>query len=227
MVALFVLGIFLFFIVLDFIVLKSQGKTHPAFEKVLSIPATSMLPGMEIVIPRGILLTKGHVWMKKNKSGLIKLGIDEFINKALGKISIQNNFSAGQKLNTGDVLFEGRIGNKKLMFHSPVNGIVKSTNSSPANKESSKPYGNWCIELISNDIAVGKGISFSGNNALNWLKQEFIKLDSFLMKQAAGQELAGVTMYDGGNIIENASFELIKNNAEAFEKEFLSFQLEY
>jgi glycine cleavage system H lipoate-binding protein len=223
MVALFVLAVFIFFIVLDFIVLKFQGKTHPAFEKVLSIPAMSILPGIEIVVPGDILLTKGHLWMKKNKPGLIKLGIDEFIINTLGKISIQNNFSAGQKLRAGDVLFESRIGNKKLKFHSPVNGIVKSINSSHADKGSSNPYSNWCIELLSNDFAAVNVMSFSGNNALNWLKQEFIKLDNFLMKHAPGQELAGVTMHDGGKIIENASSDLIKNNAEDFEKEFLSF----
>jgi glycine cleavage system H lipoate-binding protein len=222
MVALFVLTAFLFFIALDFAVLKVQGKTHPAFEKVLTLSGLSILPEMEIKVPGGVVLSKGHIWMKKNKSGLIKLGIDDFINRALGNISIQTSLSIGKELKRGDVIFEGTIGNKKLKFHCPVNGIVNSINSNFAEREISGAYDNWNIEITSKDFTANKGLYFSGSEALNWLKQEFIKLDDFLMMRSAVPELAGVTMYDGGKVVEGASVKIIKDIAEDFEKEFLS-----
>lgn len=222
MVALFVLAAFIFFIVLDFAVLKIQGKTHPAFEKVLSISGLSILPEMEIKVPGDVLLSKGHIWMKKNKFGLIKLGIDDFVNKALGSISIQNNLNVGKELKRGDVMFEGTVGNKKLKFRSPVNGFVKAINSNPAGRENSDSYSDWNVELSSRDFSAGKGLYFSGSDALNWLKEEFTKLDNFLMINSIRPELAGVTMYDGGKVVEGASANLIKDMAEDFEKEFLS-----
>ena len=105
----------------------------------------------------------------------------------------------------GDVIFEGAIGNKKLKFRSPVNGVVKAINSNPSIEKFLDPYDDWNVELSSKDFTCGKELYFSGSEALNWLKQEFIKLDGFLMKHFAGPELAGVTMYDGGKIVEGAS----------------------
>ena len=222
MVSLFVLAVFLFFIVLDFAVLKFQGKTHPALEKVIPLSGLAYIPEMELKIPGGVLLSKGHIWMKKNNSGLIRLGLDDFINKVLGDISIKNNLSIGKELKRGDVIFEGLMGNKKLKFHSPVNGVVKAINSDSQDREYSDSYGNWHVELTSKDNSSGKGLFYSGNEALNWLKQEFTKLDNFLSAHSARPELAGVTMYDGGKAVEGASAGLINKIAEDFEKEFLS-----
>jgi glycine cleavage system H protein len=222
MVALFVLAVFIFFILLDIAVLKFQGKTHPAFEKILYLSNLSFLPELEIKVPGNIVFSKGHVWMKKNKSGLIKLGVDEFVNKSLGKISIQNNLYAGKELKKGDILFEGIIGEAKLKFRSPVNGIVKSVNPISYISEISDSYSNWNLEISSADFSAGSVNYFSGSNALNWLKEEFLKLDNFLMNNSIKPELVGITMYDGGKVVDGASAILIKGAAEDFEKEFLT-----
>jgi glycine cleavage system H lipoate-binding protein len=222
MVALFVLAAFIFFIALDFVVLAIQGKTHPAFEKVLSLSGLTILPEMEIKVPRDVVLSKGHVWMKKNKSGIVKLGTDEFVNKALGNIAIHNDLSIGKELKRGDVIFEGTVGNRKLKFRSPVSGIVNSINSNSVDSEYPDIYSNWSVELSSGKFTNDKGLFFSGSSALDWLKKEFIKLDDFLKVYSVKPELAGVTMYDGGKVIEGASIEVIKNITEDFEKEFLS-----
>lgn len=222
MVALFVLALFILFIAMDFIVLKVQGKTHPAFEKVLSISGLSYVSEMEIKVPGDIVLSKGHLWMKKNKSGLVKLGVDDFVNKALGNISIQNNLSIGKELKRGEVIFEGKVGNKKLKFHSPVNGVVRSINSNSHDRDYSDSYSNWNVELSSKDFSTGNGQYFSGSEALNWLRQEFTKLDNFLKVHSAMPELVGATMYDGGKMVEGIKAGLNDKAAEDFEKEFLS-----
>lgn len=220
MVALFVLAAFIFFIITDLIVLKMQGKTHPAFEKVLSLAGFSFLPDMDIKVPEGIMLSKGHLWIQKNKSGLVRLGVDEFTYKALGNISLQNKLEAGKELKRGEVIFEGAVGNKKFKFRSPVSGVIKSVNFS--HDRNSDPYNNWNVEISAKDFTPGNGLFFSGKDAINWLNNEFIKLDNFLMMHSDNHELAGVTMYDGGRMVEGASAELINGAAEDFEKEFLS-----
>jgi glycine cleavage system H lipoate-binding protein len=222
MVALFVLGAFIFFIVLDLAVLKVQGKTHPAFENILSITDLTILPEMEIKVPDSVALSKGHMWIRKNKHGLVEVGTDEFISKSLGNITIQNNLVIGKEVKRGDVLIEGILKNKKIKFLSPINGVVKSINSTSSDAVNSEPYSNWNVELSSGEFIPGKGLFLSGRDALNWLKQEFIKLDNFLMEKSVRPELAGVTMYDGGKVVEGVSGMLIKDIAEDFEKEFLS-----
>ncbi|MCB0753722.1 MAG: hypothetical protein KDC52_19775, partial [Ignavibacteriae bacterium] len=78
MVAIFVLAVFLSVLSIDLIVLKFQGKYHPAFETPSAQYDEPIYDGNVITIPSNLFLSKGHTWLKKNKDGLIEIGIDPF-----------------------------------------------------------------------------------------------------------------------------------------------------
>ena len=128
MVAIFVLTLFLLFISVDLIVLKIQGKSHPAFEPSSPQFDSSIFDRNSFPIPSNIFFSKGHTWLKTNNDGLISIGIDEFGMMALGALSILNCASVGKELKRGEIIFEGAYGNKKVKFLSPINGIIKSVN---------------------------------------------------------------------------------------------------
>ncbi len=113
MVAIFVLTAFLFILSVDLIVLKIQGKNHPAFEPLFPQYSLSY-DGNSFTIPSNTVFTKGHTWLKKNKDGLIIIGIDSFGTTALGNLSVLKCAEVGTKLNHGEMIFEGSYGNKKI-----------------------------------------------------------------------------------------------------------------
>ena len=129
MVAIFVLAVFLSVLSLDLIVLRLQGKYHPAFEPSLSQYKFPVYDGNVITIPSNLLFSKGHTWLKKKKDGLLEVGIDPFGTTALGLLSIQKFAESGKVIKRGSMIFEGSYGNKSVKFLSPVNGIVKSINA--------------------------------------------------------------------------------------------------
>ena len=102
MVAIFVLTMFLFFLAIDLVVLKIQGKYHPAFEPSILQFDSSHFEINNYQIPADIYFSKGHTWLKKNRDGLISIGIDEFAASALGKLSILNYADEGKQLKRGD-----------------------------------------------------------------------------------------------------------------------------
>jgi glycine cleavage system H lipoate-binding protein len=139
-VAIFVLTLFLLFISVDLIVLKIQGKSHPAFEPLIPPFDSLVFDRNSFTIPSNIFFSKGHTWLKKNNDGLISIGIDEFGMMALGTLSILNCAQVGQEVKRGEMIFEGAYGNKTVKFLSPTNGIVKSVNENIFGKKISNPY---------------------------------------------------------------------------------------
>ncbi len=222
MVAIFVLAMFLFFLSVDLIVLKIQGKVHPAFEPSFSQLELSNFLGNNFSIPSDILLSKGHTWLKNNKDGLIQIGIDEFGVKALGTLSILNFPPVGKELQRGDILFEAVYGNNTVKFRSPINGIVDSVNTEILGKKISNPYETWGVRLSSKNFLGNQGMFFKGKEAIDWMKKEFIKLQNFINAHSPNLELAGATMFDGGQKTNDTISSLVDKSLNDFEKEFLS-----
>lgn len=222
MVAIFVLVVFLSLLTIDLIVLKIQGKYHPAFEPSLSQYDFPIYDGKIITIPSNLFFSKGHTWLKKNKDGLLEIGVDPFGTTALGALSIQKCAESGEEIKRGSMIFEGSYGNKTVKFLSPVNGIVKSINTDIIGKEISDPYKDWGVQLISKDSTENGDLFFTEGEALKWMKKEFIKLKGFITDNSPNVELAGETMYDGGLLSNDAITLLVNKSVNDFEKEFLS-----
>jgi hypothetical protein len=62
----------------------------------------------------------------------------------------------------------------------------------------------------------------SGSSAQQWLKKEMRRLKDFLAESSFAPEAVGVTMYDGGNIIEGVLSSLNTDVIPDFEEQFLS-----
>jgi glycine cleavage system H lipoate-binding protein len=222
MVAIFVLTLFLFFISVDLIVLKIQGKSHPAFEPEIPQFDSTIFENMSFAIPSNTFFSKGHTWLRKNSDGLISIGIDEFGSMALGTLSILNCVPVGQDLKRGEMIFEGAYGNKIVKFLSPINGIVKSVNDNILGNKISNPYETWGVQLASKDFSKNQKSFMIGTEASNWIKKEYVKLKDFINIHSPKIDLAGTTMFDGGSLSNDMISSLVDHSADDFEKEFLS-----
>lgn len=217
MVAITVVLAFLFFITVDMIVLKLNGKTHPAFEKDAD-ETRSLIFNMNFEMPKDVLISKGHTMIKKLSHGLLQIGIDDFIQNLLKNFSLSKNIEAGKRLNVGDTIFESSAGNKIIKLRSPVAGVIKSA----AGYNNGNVKNASSLHFIIEPEHIDDNNSFlSGVNAVNWMKGELIKLEDFLTEHSGMPDLAGVTMYDGGKMLENNIELIIVNNIDEFEKEFL------
>ena len=222
MVAIFVLAAFLLFIAVDLIVLKVQGKYHPAFEPAYRQVDLSIFDRNSFTIPSNIYFSKGHTWLQKTKEGLFNIGIDAFANMALGKLSIIICVAEGESLRRGEVVFEGTYGNRKVKFLSPVNGEVKFVNRNIVGETISDPYKQWGVRILPTDFSENSKDLISGKKASIWMTNEFSKLKNFLENDLFETATVGTTMYDGGSLSKDASIALSDKSIADFEKEFLS-----
>lgn len=222
MVALFVVLMFIFFILIDFIVLRAEKKTHPAFSPSSYLAGRLVFDLSTLMVPADIFISKGHTWAKKNEYGLIKIGVDDFVIKSLGNFSVSNIADPGTNVKKGDVIFEGISNGNNVKFRSPVDGEVKFTNPNIVGKLIHDPYGDdWSILMLAPEYEISKYQLYSGDAVKTWMKKEFRRLREFLGAHTVKPELAGVTMQDGGNIVEGALSMVSSEGIKDFENEFL------
>ncbi|MGD8780236.1 MAG: hypothetical protein PVH88_14875 [Ignavibacteria bacterium] len=222
MVALFVVGIFVLFILIDYFVVKARKEKHPAFIPYAKETGFAMFNKKSFLIPGGIMLAPNHTWLKKMVDGKIKLGIDDFVKHALGKVNINLLKSIGDYVIKGEEIFEIFVNDKKVSVKSPVEGTVLNHNLNLQRKNIDDVYGEDWITVIKPKEDLSKISFFNSKNAVSWLKDEFSRLKDFVLVQTQTPDYAAVTMHDGGNIVEGVVGYLEEKSVKDFEKEFLS-----
>lgn len=172
-----------------------------------------------VYAPAGYLVSNYHTWVLPEEKA-VKIGIDNFAVKALGNIFIKNIADPGKKVKKGDTIINAEVHGQKINFKSPVNGTIKAINNLLFNNTVKDAYGrDWGVLIEKEEN--GESL-MSGHDAQHWLKKEMRRLKDFLAESAFAPEAVGVTMYDGGNIIEGVVSSLSIKVIPDFEEQFLS-----
>lgn len=223
MVALYVLLGFILFAVIYVFILLAEKKLHPAFIKLYDLNEFIVSDKLEVKIPVDTLVSTGHTWARPLKGGDMKIGIDEFALKSLGRLQIKNIVAKGDLVKQGTKIMEAKIGGNTINFHSPVDGVVHKLNPSILNKNISDPYGeDWGVIIYPINFERNKKVFKINEELVEWMKNELNRLKNYISINLSQPQLAGQTMYDGGKLIESIAGHLSQDKLNQFEKEFLT-----
>ena len=110
----------------------------------------------EFLIPGGVFISEGHCWASINEEGLVKVGLDDFARKLIGKIDAIEFPNLGLNVKKGQALFTVKQKNRSVTFNSPVSGKVKEINKPlSADLESIEvsPYeNNWICQIDAEEL---------------------------------------------------------------------------
>ena len=223
MVALYVLLGFILLLVIDYFVIRGERKYHPAFQKNYEVVENVVFDNISITVPADSYVSRGHTWAELQGNGLIKVGVDEFILKSVGKFIVTNLVKPGTVLKKGDVVIEAKLGDKVLSFRSPLDGTVNFVNDDLVGKTISDPYGeDWGIVVSPINFEKNASLLRSNEKVVDWMRNEFIRLKDYLVEMSMQSELTGATMFDGGKMVEGAVAHLNRESVKKFEDEFLA-----
>lgn len=221
MVGMFVLITFLLFIIVDIFVLKMQNKPHPAFGMITSSNLL-LFNNLNIDIPGDLLFSRSHTWLQKNHYGLIKIGVDDFIDKSLGNYSFSKFADINKDIKRGEIIFELLSGNKLIKIPSPIDGTLKFINEDLLNKKNISPYQDWGVLLAPKNYDENIRQLIFPKDTAAWMKKEVSRLKSFMKNTFQKTDLAGLTMYDGGTVVKSVISSLTDREFQDFQKEFLT-----
>lgn len=135
-------------------------------------------------IPGGVFISKDHVWLNIEQPGNVKVGVDDFAKKVIGKIDGVEFPNLGMEVYAGQNLFNIIVGGRKLAFSSPISGkVIKINNELKNNLEDLNitTYSNhWICEIDSEKLDAELNNLKIGKSAVSFYRDEIDELNYFL-----------------------------------------------
>lgn len=146
----------------------------------------------EINVPSGIFLSPCHSWISLERNGLVRIGIDDFAQKILGKFDKLTLPNRGQRVNKGDHLFSVHQGNQTITFPAPISGKIVSVHAELNNRINLlhiKPYElGWICSIEPSNLHEDLKMLKIGAEAVDWYQKEVDKYQEMVKAIVHEQE---------------------------------------
>ena len=147
-------------------------------------------------VPAGSYFHDGHTWARIESGGLIRIGMDDFSVKLLGKSDAFDLPLMGKELAQGEVGWGMKRESNLADVLSPVDGVIVEVNAKlrerpgMANQE---PYGEGWLFAVRNQDTKGAFKKLMDDTvSLDWMAAEVGKLEAMI------ESVAGPLAVDGG-----------------------------
>jgi glycine cleavage system H protein len=200
MVPLLVLGTFLTFILLDW--LLSRKKLPQAVNAAAAAPARALAPKLNpehvdgFLVPDKLAYHPGHSWLMRERRNLVRVGADEFAAALAGSLEKIELPKPGQWVRQGQRAWTFTRNGEKTEMVSPTEGEIVEINQELIKDPSllrRDPYGRgWVATVhVPDEESTNRNLVPSGL-VRNWMRDAVTRL------YASQPVLAGAVAADGG-----------------------------
>jgi glycine cleavage system H lipoate-binding protein/ABC-type phosphate transport system substrate-binding protein len=180
-----------------------------------------------ITIPNGVFYDKTHTWVFMEKDGIVKLGIDDFLQHVTGQYTRVKIKNPGDKIKRNEPILTLVQNGKHLNIYAPISGTIKDYNEILITNPSllnSSPYTDGWVYMIepANWLREIQFLIMAGKYK-EWLKDEFIRVKDFLAASVnpKNTEFSYVTLQEGGELTDNVLENFGPEVWEDFQKHFI------
>jgi glycine cleavage system H lipoate-binding protein len=175
--------------------------------------------------PAGLFFDRTHTWAFMEKDGLVRIGIDDFLQHITGTITRVEMKKPGDFIRKGEAFLSIIQEGKQLHIYAPVSGIIRENNRSLVNHSSlinSDPYAAGWIYMIepANWIKETQLLSMAVKYR-SWLSNEFTRVKDFLTASLQPNRPDKLVYQDGGTLKDNILAEFGPETWEEFQTRFL------
>jgi glycine cleavage system H lipoate-binding protein len=161
---------------------------------------------------------RGHSWVIPESGHVVRVGIDDFARKLVGKIDAIKLPKVGSEVTQGEKAWSLLVGSKSADMLSPVDGKILEINEdllcSPESI-SKDPYGeSWLMKVQAPNISTNLKHLLSGRLARKWM--EGVKENLF----ARMNYNLGAVSQDGGVPVDGIARNLNRERWDEIAKEF-------
>jgi len=196
------------------------------FWRFLGRPARAALKATENLVPvmnewfslpEEIYYHLGHSWAVDEGHNLVRVGIDDFAQKLVGKIDAIQVPNQGSTLHQGDKGWTLEVDSKPIDMLSPVDGKVVAINEKLVNSPDNinkDPYNSWLMKVESPRFSANKKQLLSGVLARKWMEE----VREILLSRMNYN--LGLVYQDGGLLVDGMARNLDKDKWDDIAKEF-------
>lgn len=132
------------------------------------------------VLPANVFLGPGHVWVRLERSGSIRVGADGLACALLGSPDRVELAPAGRKVRRGEPLATLQSGERSLRLLAPAEGVVARVNPrlalTPQSAEREPYDAGWLCELWPSRLAEALKGMRAAEEATAWMRTELGEL---------------------------------------------------
>ena len=186
--------------------------------KVFDENAVDILPGL--------YYDKSHTWAFMEKDGMVRIGIDDFLQRVTGPLTRVIMKEPGEKVVKGKPVLTIIQNGKQLKIYAPLSGTITESNQILKKDSSvinSSPYSNGWIYRIEPSRWLNEiDFLFIGKKYREWISTEFDRLKEFLLGSLknGSNEYAHV-LQDGGELKDGILLDMSPETWEDFQTNFI------
>lgn len=170
-------------------------------------------------LAEGFFFHQGHSWASPEQGDVVRVGVDDFAQKLLGKPQLIELPALGTQLEQGADGWRFKIDSKSIGMLSPVNGRVVEINQEVLKSPElicTEPYGKgWLMKVKASRVKADLKNLFSGKLASAWMEQTVDKLRATITGDL------GVVLQDGGTTPTGFVRNLSSEKWEEIARDFL------
>jgi len=213
---------------IEYLVIIAVLATFVVFWNFLKRPVEAVYQGVASAVSaignwfrvpaQGMFFHQGHSWAAPEEGNIMKVGMDDFAQKMLGKIDSLNLPQVGAEVAQGEKGWSVQVGSKLIDMLSPVDGKIVAVNEallkSPGGVNSD-PYGqSWLIKVQSPRVSSNLKNLLTGDLAKRWM--DGVR-DNLL---ARGNYNLGALSQDGGVPVDGIARNMDPENWDKLVKDF-------
>lgn len=221
MTVIMVLLTFAIFLTIDYVRGQKKLAKQPAVRSLLrEVPARvvpSMVAGFQV--PENIRYHAGHAWALKESQELVRVGMDDFASKLVGKVDSIALPQRGRWVRQGQKIWTIFRDGKSVDMVSPIEGTVSDINEAVANDPElarKDPYGEgWLVTVKAPDSKINFRNLLGGTLARAWTEDSALRL-----RKRMPIAMASALAQDGGVAVDDISAHLPNEDWSELTKEF-------
>jgi glycine cleavage system H protein len=173
---------------------RLEAARRPAVRVVAPAAAEAAL-AHDFCVPGGAFFSSGHVWVRIEPNGQVRVGLDDFARKALGTVEQVELPKVGETLRRGEPLFGVRREEQRAHFAAPLGGRVIQINGALVDEPgrvSQSPYDRgWVCLIQPADLAGELPALRIGQPVVAWYQEEIARLREAAAADGAPVPLEG------------------------------------
>jgi glycine cleavage system H protein len=220
MTVILVLMTFALFLTIDYIRSRKQVVKQPVVQPVVREPEARVVPALVagFQVPENVRYHAGHTWALSESRELVRVGMDDFASKLIGKIESIALPQRGRWVRQGQKIWTITRDGKSVDMVSPIEGTISDVNEAVAKNPDlarKDPYGEgWLVTVQAPDSKINFRNLLGGALARLWTEAAALQLRNRI------PAMAGALAQDGGVAVDDLTAQLPDADWAELTKEF-------
>lgn len=221
MTVIMVLLTFAIFLLIDYVRGQKQAAKQPVLRTASQEAASRVVPAMVagFQVPENVRYHAGHTWALSESRELVRVGIDDFASKLVGKIESIALPQRGRWVRQGQKIWTIFRDGKSVDMVSPIEGTISDVNEAVVqnpNLALKDPYGEgWIVTVQAPDSKINFRNLLGGALARMWTEDSALRL-----RKRMPVAMAAALAQDGGVAVDDITAHLPNEDWAALTKEF-------